>query len=330
MVAKFQRSVSALVAVLFLSSPAVAQEKDRPWAKGVSDADQKAALKLFEEGNLAFVERSYAAALKTYRAALEHWDHPMIRYNMAECFIHLNQPVKAFESLKKALSFGEAALGKEVHNRALTRQKLLEGQIAYLEVVNNEAGARVTLNGDPLLARVGKVRRIVSPGRFQIVAKKPGLLTQTEEITLLPGETKEIRVRLLPISSVPLVRRWATWKPWVVLGSGVLVAGGGVLLELRARKNMDKFDDFVANDPSCANGCVESDIPENIRDSRDAAELQDVVGLSMIGAGAAAAATGVALLILNLPRRAETKPPGVAVAPTLSPGGGGFAVTLRY
>jgi hypothetical protein len=151
---------------------------------------------------------------------------------------------------------------------------------------------------------------------------------------MLPGETREVRVRLVDLSSVPLVRRWSVWKPWAVLGAGVVVAAAGTALELRAHKNMNRFDDFVASDPSCApNGCVESAIPEDVRGSRDTAELQDVVGLSMIGVGAAVAATGVALLILNQPRRAEPErpPPGaVAIAPVIEPGGAGLAVTVTY
>ena len=326
---KFLRAITALFAVTLISSVAVAQP-ERPWAKGVSEADQKAAFKLFDEANTAFGARSYGEALKTYKAALAHWDHPMIRYNMAECFIHLDQPEEAFKSIQKALEYGVAALGEDVHNRALTRQKLLVGQIAYLEVVNDESGAQVTINGDPLLAQVGKVRKVLRPGRYQIVAKKDGRLTQTEEVTLLPGETRELKVRLLEVGAVPLVRRWATWKPWVVLGSGVLVGVGGGVLAFRARQNMDRFDDFVANDPTCANGCPESEIPANIRDSKDTAELQDVIGLSMIGTGVAVAATGVALLILNQPRRAEVPPPGVAVVPVLDPDNTGFAVRVSY
>ena len=118
-------------------------EPIKPWAVGVSQADQDAALRLFEEGNSSFATRSYAAALQAYGQAIEFWDHPAIRFNISECHIHLDQPVEAHEILSEHSSMVTRRSRKRFYNRALTNQKLLNGQIARIEVINDEVGAIV-------------------------------------------------------------------------------------------------------------------------------------------------------------------------------------------
>jgi tetratricopeptide (TPR) repeat protein len=85
--------VRALVVVCLLCATAVAAPDERPWAKGVSAADQKAALALYDEGNKFFEESEYKEALEKYEQALVHWQHPAIYFNAAVCLHHLDQDV---------------------------------------------------------------------------------------------------------------------------------------------------------------------------------------------------------------------------------------------
>ena len=321
---------AALPVVFAQDGDAPAPTGERPWADGVSDADQKEALRLYDEGNKTVGERSYAGALKLYKQALTHWDHPAIRFNMAECFIHLDQPVLAYENIQKALKWGADPLEASSYDRALTNRKLLEGQIAYLVVESSESGAAVTLDGEPLMSAPGKVRKVIRPGRHQVVAKKEGRLTQTEDLKLLPGETTTVKVRLIEIGSIPLVRRWSAWKPWAVVGAGAVVALGGVGLQFRARSNMNKYDSYIED--MCSEGCTLGAIPNDLIDARDTAELQDVISISMMAVGGAAVAAGVVLVVLNQPIRDESGPrPGqVALTPTLVPGGAGASVSFEF
>ena len=303
---------------------------DKPWAEGVSAKEQAAALKLFETGNDAFGQRSYAEAMRFYTEAIGHWDHPAIRFNISECHIHLNQPVEAYENLQKALAYGAAPLEASIYDRALINKKLLEGQLAYLEVVNKETGAQVTLDGAPLMSKPGKVRRVIKPGRHQIVAKKNGRMTQTEELKLLPGETTVIKIRLPEIGSVPLVRRWSGWKPWATVAGGALVGLGGVGLQLRARQNMSRYDKYI--DTNCSTGCSDEMIPDHIQDREATAELQDVISLSAIGVGAAVLTVGVVMVVMNQPRRDESAMAQgrIAVTPVVSDDGGGLSVSVSF
>jgi len=312
-----------------------APKETKPWAEGVSETDQAAAIKLFQDGNKEFGQRSYAAALRLYKEAIGRWDHPAIRFNMSECQIHLDEPALAFENLKRALKYDAAPLEPAIYERALTNKKLLEGQLAYLVVENKEKGAEVTLDGESLLSGPGSVRQVIKPGRHQLVAKKDGRLTQTEELTLLPGETTTIKVRLPEIGEVPLVRRWSAWKPWAVVGGGAAVVLGGVALQLNARSNMDDYDRFI--DTQCVAGCSQQMLDDGgATKKRDRAELRDAISLGMMGVGAAALTTGVVLAILNSPRRGEIGPRRVpprreiSFAPVVTPDTTGVAFSVRY
>jgi len=83
---------------------------ERPWAAGVSNAEQKAALEEFHKANLLLNDGLFARAADGYRAALKHWDHPAIHYNLALALLNLDQPVEAFDHLQVSVKFGEAPL----------------------------------------------------------------------------------------------------------------------------------------------------------------------------------------------------------------------------
>ena len=74
-----------LIALIFGGRAAIAD--DKPWAAGVSDADQSAALALYKEGNAFFAQSQFKEALEKFVQALKIWDHPAIRYNAAVCLI---------------------------------------------------------------------------------------------------------------------------------------------------------------------------------------------------------------------------------------------------
>jgi hypothetical protein len=56
----------------------------RPWAQGVTPAEQKTALLAFREGNAQLNDGLFARAAETYRGALTHWKHPAIYYNLSK------------------------------------------------------------------------------------------------------------------------------------------------------------------------------------------------------------------------------------------------------
>jgi hypothetical protein len=278
------------------------EPSDRPWAKDVPDEAQKRALSLFEEGNKLFENSEHAAALAKYREALRAWDHPAIRYNAAVALINLDQPLAANENLELALRYGGTPFNPETYQQALTYRKLLRGQLAELKVACAETGAEVALDGATLFVAPGEVARWLLPGAHQLVARKPGFLTATRSLSLLPGKPAAENLILQEIGTLPTrtVRRWAPWKPWAVAGAGALVALLGVPVILDAKSNIDAYDAGVRT--SCPTGCPPAPIPQAVLDAGDRGHIENVVAVSMFAVGGAAIAGGVALLILNQPR----------------------------
>jgi len=138
--------------------------KERPWAENIPSAQQEQALLLFGEANKLFEDSQHLAALAKYREALKVWDHPAIRYNAAVALIHLDQPLNAYENLEPALRYGEAPLGPETYQQALTYRKLLLGQLAELKVTCAEQRAEVMLDGQSLFVGPGEAARRLLPG----------------------------------------------------------------------------------------------------------------------------------------------------------------------
>src|SRR6476659_107119 len=82
----------------------------RPWAQGVSQPEQQAALKLFHDGNVSLNDGLFAKAADNYREALKHWDHPAIHYNLALALMNLDQTIDAYDNMQASVKFGEAPL----------------------------------------------------------------------------------------------------------------------------------------------------------------------------------------------------------------------------
>src|SRR5580692_6960549 len=99
---------------------------------------------------------------------------------MADCLSNLDQPLEAGDDLELALKYGEDALGSDVYTQGLTYRKLLQGQLAELEVIHSQAGVVITLDGKPVVSGPGPGDATVraTPGPHQLVATKPGFLTQ--------------------------------------------------------------------------------------------------------------------------------------------------------
>ncbi len=336
----------ALVLVV-LSAPANAQESPAvpsqdtsapgsPWSRGVPPAARKRALAVFEEGNLLFSSSQYSKALAKYRAALEHWDHPSIRFNMVVCLVNLDQPLEAHEHLTAAMQYGEGPLGRETFAQARTYRKLLDGRLAQLEVRCEQPGAEVALDGNEFLRCPGRAARTLMPGAHQLVASKPGFLTLTRALVLVPGDPAVENIDLLPLdSAIEFERRWAAWKPWAVVGGGAAAAliGGGLMI--RARSTLDSYNEQFAS--LCPTGCPTDEVPDAVTDLERRATTENAVGISAVAVGGAAVLTGVALVIWNRPRAVERSegasspdPSGVVVLPVLGSGVAGLSAVARF
>jgi tetratricopeptide (TPR) repeat protein len=291
-----------LVVALIVVGSRGAHADDKPWAVGVSQQNQDAALALYKEGNAFFAQDQYKEALEKYVQALAIWDHPAIRYNAAVCLINLDRPVEAYEDLEAAMRFGEPPLGADLFKQGQSYKKLLAGRIAEVEVTAKSPEARVTLDGQPMLNGSGTTTRHVLSGDHQVVAEKPGYQTETKPVHVNGGDHVTIVIDLHPIEKAgELRRRFPRWVPWTVLGAGGAIAISSLPLLLAARSAYNDYDAGVGK--YCyPSGCPPAPLPSQYPADRHRGDTLQSSGFVAIGVGGALVASGVALIVLNQPR----------------------------
>jgi hypothetical protein len=290
----------------------------RPWAQGVSEAEQAIALELFNAGNQEFAESRFAQALGKYREAIRHWDHPAIRFNITVVLINLGQPVEARENLARTLVHGAAPLGAATYAQAQTYQKLLDAQLGHARITCQEPGATVTLDGKLLLTSPGSVDLFLLPGEHQVVATKAGFITASKMLILVAGKLTAYDIAI-EAKAVPRdVRRWAQWKPWAIVGSGGAIGVVGMVVYTLAGKQFAAHDRLVAN--KCGSGCTADVVamyPE-IRRRKSHAENEQIVAFSLLSAGGAVVVAGLVAVVMNQSRLqlAPRRPvPAIALIP---------------
>lgn len=342
-------AVAAFFITALVACPAVALAQDasdgaadadttKPWNKGVPVAERDKAQAIFEQGNYHFERSGYSKALAEYRKAIEIWDHPAIRYNIAICLMQLDQPIEAHDHLQKSLSFGEEPLGKRLFAEGKLHQKNLAARLSVVVISTKEEGARVTLDGDELFVGPGSVERVVLGKKHQIVASKKGMLTLTEEFIPEGGKTSKIHLKLEPLSdNVVLVRRWDTWKPWAVVGGGLVAGALGGTFYLLSSQNIDDYDQGIL--AACPTGCPD-DHPDVLRlqSKKDRSDLQNKLMVGSLTVGGLAVTTGLVLAFMNRPRVQRRKDasttnassPRVRVTPILGAGTGGAVTELSW
>jgi hypothetical protein len=293
----------------------------------VSADDEQAALIAFRQGNAQLNDGFFKKSVEGYREALSHWNHPAIHYNLALALINLDQPIEVFDELTRAMAYGAAPLGgKEKFDHAKEYMRLVQGQLADIEVSCDKIGAKVSVDGKEVFIAPGKFAQKVRVGKHTFYADKQGYNARITAPYIGPGETFRVELKLYTAEEITRYRRkWQnTWFPYVVLGAGAVVglAAGGI--ELSAQSSYDQFNARVAACNQPGQGC-KIDTP-GTTSARDSGNTKRLIGYVGYGAAGAAIATGAVLLWLNRrqpyqisPEELEATPAPVAIAPIVSP-----------
>lgn len=298
---------------------------DTPWSRGVTESAKAQAQALLDEGNALIVQNLFREALVKYEAALAAWDHPAIRFNMVRALIALDRPLEALDNLERALVYGAEPLGPEVFAEASTYQRLLAQQIGTIEVRCDQPGVTVSVDGEPLGPCPGAHPLRLRVGPHTLAADGPDRIAITRREALAAGANPPIDVHLTAIADATVTRqRWATWKPWAVAGSGLVVTGVGVVALLSARSLRDDYRAALARE--CGDlACNPADLPVGTTDLLDRANFRSTAGLATVIVGGAAIATGIVMVVLNRPYAVlERTPTTVSISPTV--GGAMFGV----
>jgi tetratricopeptide (TPR) repeat protein len=283
------------------------QVSDRPWAIGVTPERQEAALKHLQEGNSLLKESLFVEAAKAYREALAAWDHPGIHYNLALALLNMDQPVEVYQNLQSAIKYGAEPLDPEKLEHAKSYLRLIEKQVATVEIRCDIAGAQVTFDGALLFRAPGRYQGLVRAGVHTVTASKPGFTTTslTEDLTSDKSTTLQLKL----YTSGELIgyrRRYPIWRPLAVAGFGGALLVTGVVMSLQAQKYYNAFDDSAG--ARCVNplsdpgkpGCGTSnpDYPA-LSDLKRRGNIYQTLATTSFVAGGSIAAAGVVLLLLD-------------------------------
>jgi hypothetical protein len=307
----------------------------RPWAAGVTTANQQAALQLFHDGNVDLNDGLFAKAADKYREALKHWDHPAIHYNLALAQMNLDQPIDAYNNMQQSLKYGEPPLqSKDKYDHAKEYMLLLEKEIATVEVSCDKPGAKVTVDGALAFVAPGKFQTQVLVGKHTFVAEKQGYTTHINAPYIGPGEKFRIELKLYTAEELTRYKRkWdATWVPWAVVGAGAAIAIGGGVFELSASSSSADYDRKVAACNMNNQGCPTT---KNLTDLKSSGDSKKTIGYVGYGIGAAAVVVGAALAYINRPEAYEIRAEDVdnervSVSPVVAPGYTGAAVQGHF
>jgi hypothetical protein len=305
--------------------------------RDVSPENERLALIAFREANQLFNDGLFPKAAEKYRVALSHWDHPAIHYNLALALINMAQPIEVHEQLNKALQYGPAPIDQEKYDRAQYYLRLVEGQLADVEVSCNQAGAKISVDNNEVFTAPGKYTAKVRAGKHTFHGDKQGYNARVE--TPYVGAGEKFRIELKVYTDPELTRhkrRWATktWLPYAVIGTGVVVGAVGGLFHMSAQTSYDSYNARVAECPRtdpCSNTQPEL---VKLRDSGDSKTTLGYVGYGIAGA---AVVTGVTLMYINravayriTPEQLEREKGLITVAPIVSPEMAGAMVQGKF
>lgn len=323
----------ALVAIALFDvagawAQADASDADRPWAEGVSADAQEEALELFKAGNTALDEGDFNNAEEAFTNALASWNHPAIQYNLALALIgKKGDPIRIYKALVEATRYGEAPLDAARLERAMEYKSIYAKQLATLELVCDEPGTRVTLDGRLVLTGPGSFKDLVMAGEHAVTATKAGFLPINQTHVLNPEEELRVELEMRTVDDVTTyTRRFRPWIPWTIAVTGVVVLGGGGGLHLRSNRDNEAFGALVEKE--CADGCEPGEIDTSLRDR---ARWEKYAAYGAYGLGGAAVAVGVVMVFLNQPKKVvDIDDNNVAITPMLTPDRAGAIATFRF
>jgi tetratricopeptide (TPR) repeat protein len=312
-------------------------EQPEPWIidENIPIEQRERARELFHQGTRYLKDGFFDEAAQTYEQALELFDHPGIRYNLAVAQINLKQPIAAYRNILAAMRHGDVPVGKDIYEQARNYRALLETQLAHIDIHCDVPGAEVTLDGKRLFIAPGRYRDIVLAGAHQAVATRDGYIPEARPLVLAPGRVHRVTLAPRPMEQIMTrtERRWAPWKPWAVAGASAVFFAGAAYFDRRASQEFDRFDSMFRQ--QCVDGCTDDVVPASWDATWQHAEDQRRIALSGYITGGAVLATGAILVYLNRERVIrfavdENGAAAITVQPMLSPHGASMGAEVRF
>lgn len=304
---------------LLVSSHALAEEpRSTSGVAAASDSAKQEAARRFERAIKLYEEGDYTLALAEFERVYQLVPDYRVLYNISQVSIQLGRYARAFRTLKDYLSRGAAELTPERAAAVQADLTQLAGKVARVTVQIEPAGAQVKVDGVAVGRSPLPEPLVVDVGEHQIQVELPGYVAQSQTLTFAGGDRRDATFALQPAPAVvapaaPLgqrdkpratspsadARTTSNRGTWLGLGwtaTGALAAGAIVSGALGASAASDLRD---------LKGTTTADARAELERAQSRARTRLLVADVL---GAAALATGVVTLYVQLSGPAREKP----------------------
>ncbi len=181
-------SFLAALLIVSLASAARAQSDD---AKKQAQALQVEGVRLLQKGD-------NRGALAKFNEAFALVQSPKIMFNMGKAYRGLGNDVEALRSFDIFLD--EAPFAPKASRAEAEREvQALRPKLAYIEVVAEDSGSTVRIDGRDA-GKVPLVRPVVvAPGTHEVKLEKAGMVAETRSVAPIAGQKLRVVVKLSPV-----------------------------------------------------------------------------------------------------------------------------------
>ncbi len=300
----------------------------------------------FQRGVKFYKDADFRSALVEFQEAYRLSPNFRLLFNIGQTFEELGDFAGAVKSFREYVSQGGSELGKA--RRAEVEKDLarLEGHVASVEIMVNETGADVTIEGERRLD-LGKspvaAPILLNGGEWKLRATKTGLEPAEVRVTVAGGDKKKVSLELHPPAAPPPP---ATRPPvvapsppaseparvaappksrtpfWIgVAVTGALGVGTGVVgvLALGQKSTYDKTVDRF--------GATPDEVASARTKTRTLAVVTDVLGLATVASAVVTVVLFATTGAPDAPRRSGVLLPYIG-APAVCPAGGAPGLVL--
>jgi hypothetical protein len=184
----------ALVAALFVSTPALAQS---------SAADEARAY--FVEGYALVESGDIDAAILAFERAYAKSPHFAVLYNLGQAYASVGRSVEAVEKLELYLSLGADAIPEERKRQVREVIAYQSRRIGEVMLDVTPAGAEISFDGAPAGQAPIRTPLRATSGVHAVSVTHPEFERQVALVEVVPRRTTELRLRLAPIRKSELV-----------------------------------------------------------------------------------------------------------------------------
>lgn len=293
-----------------------------------------------EKGKLLFEENKFAEAAEIWRSAFYDAKGPIkctLAYNVGGIYMHvLDRPSEAFAFLSFVQSHTVDQEMRQTAGQMLDelRQALSPGR-GLVTVTAYPLDSVTYLNKESPETRLpSSFTTYLSPGVHRIIVKHPEWPSKIKEIVVIPGGDKRVSIVLQKKTvppppprgndETPENRAW----PWLLLGTGVAMAGTGGALELVAMSRADSLPDKYEKKHLLGELTQEEATDEKNAEFEERVKPLDYWGVGLMVTGGVVGALGLGYLLFSDDDKARQR---TAVSPLILPDGTvGFAMAWEF